>query len=87
MQLAARRAETFQVIQGSLGVAVLPGVDSDFLRVLEQLDHVLGSMPGRLVLAEQPVEVRVAVDVVTADDEAGNGVGTELDRGKGLRRG
>ncbi len=79
LELAAGSSEALQIIQGSLGITVLPGVDAGFSHLLEQLDDALGSVPGRLMLAEHFVEVRIAVYRVAADDEASDGIGTELD--------
>ena len=68
VQLAPRLPETGQVLQGSPGIAVLPGVDAELLAMLEEPDNTLGSVPRQLVLAEQLVEMSVAVDRVAADD-------------------
>src|SRR5262249_17598220 len=46
----------------------------------EQLDDALRRVPVDHVLAEQLVEMRVAVDRVTAEDQSRHRMGTELDR-------
>src|SRR5207248_743877 len=61
IQFAAGSPKSLQVIQRSLGITVLPSVDAGFFHLLKQLDDTLGSVPGRLMLAEHFVEVRIAV--------------------------
>src|SRR5262249_52117628 len=79
VELAASCAEAIEVLERPLCVAVLPGVDACLLGALEQLHHPLGGMPSRLVLAEQPVEMGIAVHWVTTKDEPGNFVWSEPD--------
>src|SRR5262249_47731675 len=77
-------------LERPLGVAVLPGVDAGLLAALEQLDDPLRRVPVGHVPAEQPVEVRVAVDRVAAEDQPRHCVRPELDRrqqGRFPRRG
>ena len=52
------------------------GVDAGLLHMLEQLHDALWSVPGRLMLAEHFVEVRIAVNRIAPNDEAGDGIGS-----------
>ena len=72
-------AVALQVLQRPFGIAVLPAIDPGLLAALEEREDALGGVPLGLVLAEEPVEVRVAVDRVAADDEASDQVLAELD--------
>ena len=78
MHLAAGFAIAVQVLERTLGVAILPGVDAGLLRSLKQLQHALRRMPGRLMLAEELVEMGIAVDRIAADDQPRDGVRAEL---------
>src|SRR5262249_57760767 len=79
VELDAGLADAVHVLQRSLGVAVLPGVDAGLLAAFEQVDDTLGSVPVDHVLAEQPVEVRMPIDRITANDQPRHAMRPELD--------
>ena len=82
------RPVAVEVGEGALGVAVLEGVEPALLAPLEQLHDPLGRVPVGHVAVEVLVEVRVAVDRVAADDQPGDAMRPEGDRGQqGGRRG
>jgi hypothetical protein len=60
------------VREGPLGVAVLERVDPGLLAPPQQFQDPLGGVPGGQVLAEELVEVRVAVDGIATDDQPGD---------------
>src|SRR5262245_16856285 len=79
-------AISIQVAQRPLGVAVLPGVDAHLFAAAQKLHDALGRVPVGHRAAQDAIEVRVAVDRIAADDEAGDVVGAEADRRQRLRR-
>ena len=79
VHLAAGGAVTVEVGQRPFGEAVLPGVDPTGFGVLEQLDDPFGRVPVGLILAEDSVEMRIAVDGVAAEDQARDLVRAKLD--------
>src|SRR5262245_33244310 len=80
MHGAAGLAVAVEVLQRALGVAVLPAVQPGLFAALQERGDSLRRVPLGHVLAEELVEVRVAVDRVAADDEARYLVLAELDR-------
>src|SRR5262249_1785356 len=72
-------AVAVQVRQRALGIAVLPGIQAFPLAVLEQLEDAFRGVPGGLVLAQEPVEMRIAVNRVASDDQARHFVWAKLD--------
>jgi hypothetical protein len=84
---AAALAVEVEIGQRPVGVAVLPGVDADFLAAAEQSDDALRRVPVGVVAAEDAVEVRVAVDRIAADDEAGDLMLAEADGRQSCGRG
>src|SRR5262245_10574946 len=87
MHCPASVAITLYVLEGPIGVAVLPGIDPGPLAALQQLGDTLRRVPFSHVLTEQAVEVGMAVNRVAANNQARNFVLAELDgrqRGIGL---
>ena len=75
---AARGTVAFQVGQRSLRIAVLEHVESALLAPLEQIHDPLRRMPGGHVAVEVLVEVGVAVDGISPDDQPSDSMRTHL---------
>src|SRR5262245_40730955 len=87
VHLAAGSAIAVEVRKGAFGVAVLPGVEATLLAVLQKLDNALRRVPGFLVLAQESVKMRVAINRIAADDEPGYAMRAQRDAGEQRLRG
>src|SRR5262245_16463059 len=63
-------ADALDVAQRALGEAVLPGIDTGLFTALEQCHDPFGRVPDRHVLAEQLVEMGIAIERVASKNEA-----------------
>src|SRR5262249_50371039 len=84
---AAGCAILLQITERARGITVLPAIESRFLAPLEQFEDAFRRVPIGLVFAQEPVEVRVAIDRVAPDDQARDRVRPELDGGQERVRG
>src|SRR5437588_9654113 len=80
VHLTASSAVEINVRERPLGVAVLPGVKSLAFAVLEQIEDPFRRVPFRLILAENFVEVGIAVDGISANDKPGDFVPAKFNR-------
>src|SRR5256885_7536234 len=80
VHLTASSAVEIKVRERPLGIAVLPGVKSLAFAVLEQIEDAFRRVPFRLVLAQDFVEVGVAVDGISANDKPGDFVPAKFNR-------
>src|SRR4051794_15710014 len=79
VHLAARLAIAVEILQSALGVAVLPGVEAGPFAALQQRADALGRVPVGHVLAEELVEMRVAINRIAADNQARDLVRSKFD--------
>jgi hypothetical protein len=85
--LASAGAVLLDVEATALGMAVVHGVDAELFGVAQGLHHALRGVPLAHQLVEQRVEVRVAVELVLAKDQAADLMLAEPDLGKSGGRG
>src|SRR5438132_1062307 len=83
VQLASGFAKTIEVLKCALGVAVLPRIDADLLAPFQKSHDAFRRMPGGLVLAQELVEMRMAINGVAAHDQARDLMRAELDGWQG----
>src|SRR5262245_38103391 len=79
VKLDAGVPNTIDILEGSLGVAVLPGIDARLHAALDQFDDALRRVPVDQMLTEQLVEVRISVNRVAAEDEPCDVMRPQLD--------
>ena len=72
----------FQVRYAAVVVAKLICIDAVLLALTKGLTHAIRSIPFAHYFIEQPIKVRVSIELVTADDQTADLVLSERDLGQ-----